>query len=96
MKQAFITDMSFLFSLSFSWMKNNSDFFLKQFAMNKIYHLLMHYFSLSFSYYLSEINGNNKDIKMTLRTAFYSFNYFFLFGNKNDVVRLHVLYIEKQ
>lgn len=56
----------------------------------------MHYFSLSFSYYLSEINGNNKDIKMTRRTAFYSFNYFFLFGNKNDVVRLHVLYIEKQ
>lgn len=64
--------------------------------MNKIYHVLMHYFSLSFSYYLSEINGNNKDIKMTRRTAFYSFNYFFLFGNKNDVVRLHVLYIEKQ
>ena len=29
--------------------------------MNKIYHLLMYYFSIYFSYYLSEINGNNKD-----------------------------------
>ena len=49
-----------LLSLLF-WMKNNRDFFKKQFAMNKIYHLLMYYFSIYFSYYLSEINGNNKD-----------------------------------
>lgn len=44
--------------------------------MNKIYHVLMHYFSVSFSYYLLEINGNNRHIKMTLKAAFYSFNYF--------------------
>lgn len=76
--------------------EHRNDFIFKnQFAVNKIYHVLMHYFSISFSYYLLEINGNNRHIKMTLKAAFYSFNYFFLFGNKNDGVCLHVLYIEK-
>lgn len=76
--------------------EHRNDFIFKnQFAVNKIYHVPMHYFSISFSYYLLEINGNNRHIKMTLKAAFYSFNYFFLFGNKNDGVCLHVLYIEK-
>jgi hypothetical protein len=73
-----------------------SDFIFKsQLAINKIYHVLMYYFSISSSYYLLEIDGNNRHIKMTLKAAFYSFNYFFLFGNKNDGVCLHVLYIER-
>lgn len=71
--------MSFLFSLLYSWIKK-----IVKSTMNKVDHLLMHYFSISFFILSLEINGNNKDIKMTLRTAFYSFNYFFLFGNKND------------